>query len=45
MDFKSIAKEILVNVGNEENIKDVIHCHRRSYNSSRKYGPVTSGNR
>lgn len=29
MDFKSIAKEILVNVGNEENIKDVIHCHTR----------------
>lgn len=29
MDFKRIAKEILVNVGNEENIKDVIHCHTR----------------
>ena len=29
MDFKKIAREILANVGNEENIKDVIHCHTR----------------
>ena len=29
MDFNKIAKEVLANVGNEENIKDVIHCHTR----------------
>lgn len=29
MDFNKIAKEILVSVGNEENIEDVIHCHTR----------------
>ena len=29
MDFKKIAREILANVGNKKNIKDVIHCHTR----------------
>lgn len=29
MDFNKIAKEVLANVCNEENIKDVIHCHTR----------------
>lgn len=29
MDFKKIAKDILANVGGQENIKDVIHCHTR----------------
>lgn len=37
MNFSKIAKEILVNVGNMENIKKVIHCYTRlrfTYNSS-----------
>lgn len=29
MNFNKIAKEILVNVGNVENIKEVIHCYTR----------------
>lgn len=29
MDFNKIAREVLANVGNKENIKDVIHCHTR----------------
>lgn len=44
MDFKSIAKEILVNVGNEENIKDVIHCHTRLRFSLMNFEKVNKDN-
>ena len=29
MNFNKMAKEILVNVGDVENIKEVIHCYTR----------------
>ncbi|MGL4913633.1 MAG: PTS transporter subunit EIIB, partial [Romboutsia sp.] len=29
MDFKKIAKEILINVGTEQNIQSATHCYTR----------------